>query len=268
MNKKIDTKTEAGASRIRRTPKNVHDPAAAAGVLRIARSYLENAKSLIYSYGSRTFLSGYDLHETEFGGRGNIDCSTFILLVLAGVPYDQSPYKKGTAKGLMLHPLADLDFSCFKEIPDKYTGIAERIGRPYLAGPKGLDLDKAKELGITIEMLKEEILQTGMIRRSVSLAIQFLKKDECFLNPDCRQPGDLVFFRSSEFFVDETSDFAKETDISHVGIISEGTSLMINSSGYLDRQRAQEENLPAVSLTPVFGRRKPAFFARPAYRQL
>lgn len=246
-------------------PKNSYDPGGAAKVLSIARSYLQNAGRLIYSYGSRTFLSGYELFDAEYGGRGNIDCSTFILLVLAGVSYDQSPYGKGTVKDLKLHPLAELDLSCFERIPDGFVGIAERIGRPYLAGPRGLDLDKAKKLGITIQTLKEEILRTGMSRRSVSLALQLLKREECFFDQKERKPGDLVFFRSSEFFVDETSDFADQTDISHVGIISSDIDYMIHSSGYLDRQRAKEENLPAVSLSPVFGRRKPAFFARPAY---
>ncbi len=265
MSKEIRLKKDTVNIGIRQTPKNSYDPAAAEAVLTIARSYLENADRLIYSYGSRTFLSGYDLYDREFGGRGNIDCSTFVLLVLAGVSYDHSPYRKGTARGLDLHPVAELDLSCFERMPEKYTGIAERIGRPYLAGPRGLDLDKAEELGITIATLKEEILRTGMSRRSVSLAMQFLKRDECFLDPDCRRPGDLVFFRSSEFFTDETSDFPGETDISHVGILSEDVDFMINSSGYLDRQRAWTENLPAVSIAPVSGRREPAFFARPEY---
>ncbi len=34
---------------------------------------------------------------------------------------------------------------------------------------------------------------------------------------------------------------------------------------YLNKERAEQERLPAVSLSEIFGRRKPSFFARPAY---
>jgi hypothetical protein len=40
---------------------------------------------------------------------------------------------------------------------------------------------------------------------------------------------------------------------------------MINSSGYLSKERAKAEGFPAVAVAPIFGRRAPSFFARPAY---
>ena len=178
---------------MRGIPKNEHDPAGAALVLETARTYLENTDRLIYSYGSRTFLSGYELYDREYDRRGNIDCSTFVLLVLAGIPYERSPYALGSILDLEPDPIAELDLRCFSEIPSRYVGIAERIGRPYLAGPKGLDLDKAAELGIRTETLREEIRSSGVSRRSVSIAEQLLERDECYTDPQHLRPGDLVF---------------------------------------------------------------------------
>ena len=252
---------------LRQEPKNRHDPLAAEAVLDIAGSYLRNAGRLIYSYGSRTFLSGYNLFDPQRDGRGNIDCSTFVLLVLAGIPYEESPYCTGAVPDQELNPLAEIDLSCFRNIPREYRGIAERIGRPYLAGPKGLDLDRAEELGIRLETLMDEIKRSGVSRRSVSLASWFIQRGECFSDPAFRMPGDLVFFQSGEFFPGAGEDLPMEMTVSHVGIISADRDQMINSSGYLERKRAEEENLPAVSAAPVFGKRQPAFFARPAYKK-
>ena len=48
---------------------------------------------------------------------------------------------------------------------------------------------------------------------------------------------------------------------------AEDPALMLNSSGCLSKERAMAEGRPAVALEPVFGRRTPSFFARPAYRR-
>ena len=76
-------------------PKTAYDPRRAEEILTCAESWLAHADRLVYSYGSRTFLSGYDLYEP--GGRGHIDCSTLVLLVLAGIAYEESPYALGSA---------------------------------------------------------------------------------------------------------------------------------------------------------------------------
>ncbi len=250
---------------VRRKPKNEYDAAASARVLSIARSYLENSDRLIYSYGGKTFLSGYDLYDRESDGRGNIDCSTFVLLVLSGLPYGRSPYATGSVRGLAPCPQAEMDLSCLRDLPERYIGIAERIGRPYLACPKGLDLDKAAALGIGMETLHREIRASGVGRRSALIAAQFLERGECYSDPACLQPGDLVFYRSARFFAGGKGDPPEESPITHVGIVCGDTEKMVNSSGYFSRERAQAEKLPAVSEAPVFGRRTPAFFARPKY---
>jgi hypothetical protein len=89
-----------------------------------------------------------------------------------------------------------------------------------------------------------------------------MKKGECFSDPAFLCPGDIVFYRSAEFFKDRNDE---EAQIVHVGIVTEDTLQMINSSGYLNKERALAEGLPAVAIAPIFGRRQPSFFARPDY---
>ena len=249
---------------ISNSPKNKHNPAAAKQLLAVADSYLLHENRLIYSYGSKTFLSGYAIYDEEHDGRGNIDCSTFLLLVLAGVTYEASPYATGTVDGLKPAPVfwAQTGLADFSALPKTYVGIAERIGRPYLSCPKGLDLEKAAALGISVETLGEEIRRCGVVRRSSAIARHYAERSECYSDPAFLQPGDIVFYRSAKFFRDHSD---AEAQVVHVGIVTENTKWMINSSGYLSKERAEAEGLPAVAIAPIFGRREPSFFARPAY---
>ena len=247
-------------------PLHAYNQQTADRLLSVAETYLENAEKLIYSYGSRTFLSGYDLYDEDYAGRGNIDCSTFLLLVLAGIPYEKSPYAAGTVRTLRQNRAAwaNEDLTGFADLPERYIGIAERIGRPYLAGPKGLDLEKAAALGISAETLGEEIRATGVGRRSVQIAQYYLERGACFTGREYAMPGDIVFYRNSGFFKDGGKRFRARAEITHVGIISLDRELKINSAGYVSKERAEREGLPAVALAPVLGKRTPAFFARPA----
>lgn len=251
---------------INKKPIGVNDSILVGKVLDVARSYLNHAGDLIYSYGSKTFLSGYDLYDTDYNGRGNIDCSTFILLVLAGIPYDRSPYETGSVKDIKAEPFLDMDFSCFSQIPERYITIAERIGRPEIAGPKGIDMEKAVALGISSEQLMAEIKASGVSRRSVDLAMYFLNKGACFLDEECLMPGDIVFYQSESFFKDAKHKPVSVMEVTHVGIVGENPMEMINSSGYFSKERAMDEGLAAVSVAPVNGKRKPVFYARPCYR--
>ena len=250
-------------------PKNPRSPQAAVRLLETADTYLRHADRLIYSFGSKTFLSGYAIRDDRFAGRGNIDCSTFVLLALAGIPYEKSPYATGSADGLDTIAATPLEkeLADFSVLPRRYMGIAERIGRPYLAGPKGLDLEKAAALGISAEILREEIFRSGVTRRSAAMARYYLKKGACFSDPSFLCPGDLVFYRSSGYYTESGRTFKGVAEISHVGIIYRDTSLMVNSSGSLEKRSTADEEVPAVSLTPVFGARRPAFFARHAYEK-
>ncbi len=263
--------TESMRDEIPKRPVMAYQPAAAGRLLAAARSYLDHGDRLVYSFGSRTFLSGYDIFDGE--RRGYIDCSTFVLLVLAGISYRESPYATGTAEGLRARPgfgaAAEqdrvLELFDFSDLPKAYVGIAERIGRPYLAGPKGLDLKRAAELGIGMDTLGEEIRRSGGRRRSEQIARYYLDRGGCFSDPSCLRPGDLVFYLSSGFFTEGDEAFPAEKTVNHVGIVSEDTAVMINSTGLVpaDEGGQETEVRPGVSLTAVFGRRIPAFFARP-----
>lgn len=61
----------------------------------IARSYYDHRDRLVYSAKANTFLSGGELLDVEHGMRGRIDCSTYIHLILQGIPYEESPYVHG-----------------------------------------------------------------------------------------------------------------------------------------------------------------------------
>ena len=248
-------------------PQTPYDPDASGRILSAAATYLEHAGELIYSFGSKTFLSGYDICDPAHGNRGNIDCSTFVLLVLSGIPYENSPYATGTAEGLaesaVTPPSPELiDFSA---LPDRFVGIAERIGFPELAGPKGLDLDKMAALGLDPQELGKRIRKTGVSRRSASLAGYCLARGDGFLDAQHAAPGDLVFYRSSGFYTEGSHIYKGEAEISHVGIIWHDTSLMINSSGSFRKDPEEKDAQSAVSLAPVSGAKTPAFFARPAH---
>lgn len=252
---------------INNKPKNQYDAELAQALLACAKTYLENREHLIYSFGSKTFLAGYDLYDQEYGSRGNIDCSTFVLLVLSGIPYEKSPYVTGTVQGLCADSsfLSDPELVDFSALPDRYIPIAERIGHPELAGPKGLDLNKAAELGIDLESLVVKIQGSGVVRWSAKIAQYFQDRGACFTDAAFARPGDLVFFRFPGHFTEGERKYKSNPEISHVGILTEDTSFMLNSSGTYRKDQNASDDQPAISIDPVFGKRTPAFFARPGF---
>lgn len=245
-------------------PAIAYNDAKAKKILSCAQSYLMQADRLIYSYGSRTFLSGYDIYDPEHENRGNIDCSTFVLLVLAGISFEESPYQTGTVDGLETKITQEIpkELVDFSDLPKTYIGIADRIGRPYLAGPRGLDLEKAESMGISLETLRREIRVTSAGRRSVAIANYYLKKGACFTDAESARGGDLVFFSSKGFFKEGERIFAANKEITHVGIVAEDPALMINSSGTYKKDGNEKSAEPAVALAPIFGSRTPVYFAR------
>jgi len=261
---------------INNKPENQYDAELAQALLACAKTYLENREHLIYSFGSKTFLAGYDLYDQKYDERGNIDCSTFVLLVLSGIPYEKSPYAAGSVKGFLEESEKQTDAGVensmflrdpvlvdFSKLPEQYIPIAERIGHPELAGPKGLDLNKAEEIGLDLKSLVEKIHGSGVVRWSAKIAQYFMDRDACFTDTDSAMPGDLVFFRFPGHFTEGERKFKSNTEISHVGILTEDPSLMINSSGTYKKDRNAGADQPAISIEPVSGKRTPAFFARP-----
>lgn len=246
-------------------PKTEYDSETAKRILACAESYLRHAGELIYSYGSKTFLSGYELFDEEHEGRGNIDCSTFVMLVLSGISYEESPYRKGlhgTAQ-LQKEDWGDPELIDFEKLPGKFLSIAELLGFPEIEGPKGIDLEKAEQLGLTLEMLAEGIKNSGVKRRSVFLAEHYLHKGACFLSAEEARGGDVVFFRSKGYYTEGFKKFTGRQEINHVGILTEDPSVMINSSGTYLKEQNDVKGIAAVSCVPVYGTREVAFFARP-----
>ncbi len=63
--------------------------------LNIARTYYDQGDKLIYTTLGNNFLRGGELFDEENDHRGRIDCSTYVHLVLQGIPYEKSPYVTG-----------------------------------------------------------------------------------------------------------------------------------------------------------------------------
>ena len=261
---------ETGAAQPPLYPKNEYDPAAARLLLDVARTYLDHADRFIYSGAGRTFLSGYDLFDEEHGGRGNIDCSSLVFLTMAGIPYEKSPYATGTVKGLqeLTAPWADPELIRFDLVPERYIPITERIGRPDLAGEgtEGISLAKAKAEGFDWKAVMSKVRGTGLKRRSCQMAEYYWDRGECFSDPESLRPGDLIFYKSTKSWREGYRFFGVFREIAHVGMAWEDPSMMINSVGYQDKNRALAEGLPAVSLDPVCGKREPDLFVRPFWK--
>lgn len=255
--------------RIKTKPGNDYDPKQSEALLACAKTYLENRDRLIYSFGGRTFLTGFDLFDPEYKGSGNIDCSSFILLVISGIPYQKSPYAGVSVKELHAAEgfLSDPDLVDFSKLPEHYIPIAERIGHPELKGPKGLDLKKAEEAGIDLKTLVDKIEKSGLVRWSAKIADYFLKREQCFSDASDARPGDLVFYRFPDHFTEGNRKYKSNPEISHVGILTKDPSKMINSTGSYKKEKNAGGFQPAISIDPVFGKRLPAFFARPVFSE-
>ena len=89
------------------------------------------------------------------------------------------------------------DLVDFSDLPKHYIDIADRIGRPYLKCENGLDLDKAAAMGISVQMLGEEIRKSGATCRSTLLAQHYIQSGEAYSDPAYLKPGDIVFYRSA-----------------------------------------------------------------------
>ncbi|MCQ2512713.1 MAG: hypothetical protein MJ092_04920 [Lachnospiraceae bacterium] len=63
--------------------------------LNIAKTYYDHGNQLIYTTLGNNFLRGGELYDEENGHRGRIDCSTYVHLILQGIPYEKSPYVTG-----------------------------------------------------------------------------------------------------------------------------------------------------------------------------
>ena len=165
-----------------------------------ARSYYENREKLIYSYRGNTFLQGGELYDVT-NGRGRIDCSTLVHLVLQGIRYEDSPFVTG-------------DTGAFFSMPCKWYGDGS--------------------LSVA-QLFDRKSDRTEDIRRSYGLA-RYIRESGLEIAERNPGPGDLVFFRAGESVVEEYRKYGAYLAIAHVGIVAEDTEYMIHASGRSDHR--------------------------------
>ncbi len=199
--------------------------AAAKEILRVARTYYDNREQLIYSYGGKTFLGGAPLWDPDYGWRGNIDCSTYMQLVLQGICYADSPFVTGEKQ---LRP------------DERYGWIQKPLLRRLEENP-------------------------GENRRACAIAEYYAAQGLCFEEAEDARPGDLVFYKANTEDAPHYLRHGAFLAICHVGMVAEDRELMYNSTGDVDKLRQEEQRMEAIQITPLVSDRAPLLFARPRY---
>ena len=197
---------------------------AADSILKAAWSYYKNRSKLIYSGGRRTFLSGWQLYDPVLSGRGNIDCSTYILLVCSGISYEDSPYAAGQEKWNLS--------------------------------------DKAFLRNSDADAVRKGLIKSGTIRSASDIARYFYVRGCCFTDPACAGPGDLVFFRAKPDKVPYQKHFHGFLCISHVGILTEDLQYL-EATGSQIKPADPDLAVDPIRLTPLSSRKNIVCFARP-----
>lgn len=125
----------------------------------VAKSYWiarASGRKFVYSGGS-TFLDGAPLNNAA--GQGRIDCSTYIHLVMRGIPYQKSPYVNTNANAT--YNVLDLVTN------NAYTWADDHIRSSNTLG--------------------------GMVRYAADLAAYYWAAGRAFTDASQRKPGDLIF---------------------------------------------------------------------------
>lgn len=101
-------------------------------VLAAARSYYDNRERLIYAYAGKTFLGSGVIWDEDFDRRGNIDCSTYIHLVLQGVHYQDSPFVTGVPEIVPSREAAWQQHKLMRKLKENPVNrMANEIARSY-----------------------------------------------------------------------------------------------------------------------------------------
>lgn len=130
----------------------------------VARTYwLARAAGRSFTYqGGSTFLDGAALNDSS--GAGQIDCSTFIHLVMRGITYDKSPYTNTTANATYNASSLATNTS--------YTWADDHIRSSSTLG--------------------------GMARYAADLAAYYWTAGRAFTDASQRKPGDLIFHSTEQ----------------------------------------------------------------------
>ncbi len=232
--------------------------------LAVAKTYLAHAQQLVYSHGAKTFLWGYELFDPK-SGCGLIDCTTFLLLALTGIPYEDSPYSTGTVESISSRlPLwAETELMDFTRLPLYFVSIKNSRQTPFTTRRRRRKPKKGNVSGSTKETLSENASVGIIVRYPAHIARYCLEKGVCFSDPSFRKAGDLAFFQSPDVVILGKQRFSTGSVVIRAGLVSEDPAWMITCFGKNHGQAG--EDVPAVSLSPVFGPRAPDFFARPPY---
>ena len=155
----------------------------------VARTYWTaraRGRAFYYTTSGKTFLNGNNLNNSS--GAGIIDCSTYIHLVMRGIPYDKSPYAINTSAN------ATYDPSNLVTNTSEYTWADDNIRNSETIG--------------------------GQVRFAADLAAYYWSQGRCFTDPSLRKPGDLIFH--------STKDNERFMSITHVSIVDEDISKYYN----------------------------------------
>lgn len=130
----------------------------------VARTYWiarAAGRSFVYS-GGATFLDGAVLNNSS--GEGQIDCSTFIHLVMRGITYDKSPYTNTAANATYAASNLSTNTS--------YTWADDHIRNSSTLG--------------------------GMVRYAADLAAYYWTAGRVYTDASQRKPGDLIFHSTEQ----------------------------------------------------------------------
>lgn len=125
----------------------------------VAKSYWiarASGRKFVYS-GGATFLDGAPLNNAA--GQGLIDCSTYIHLVMRGIPYQKSPYVNTNANAT--YNASDLSTNRAYTWADDHIRSSKTVG--------------------------------GMVRYAADLAAYYWAAGRAFTDASQRKPGDLIF---------------------------------------------------------------------------
>ena len=125
----------------------------------VAKSYWiarASGRKFVYS-GGVTFLDGALLNNAS--GQGLIDCSTYIHLVMRGIPYHKSPYTNTAANAT-------------------YNASALATNTAYAWAD---------------DHIRQSATLGGMVRYAADLAAYYWAAGRAFTDASLRKPGDLIF---------------------------------------------------------------------------
>ena len=214
-------------------------------MLRVAKSYRDArwldpaGENKRFTYSQTTFLSDPDNPVNDENGKGKIDCSTYMHLVLRGINYANSPYahKEGDAYPASYKITAPVETSTAYAWADDSLRCSNTLTNTALTAKPGKLVRTAAEFA-------KYYAAAGRI---------FPYTDD---TKDYVRPGDLIFFRNRG---NETDRFSH---IHHIGMVTD------SAGKYLNVTSDENHNVVVVSdIESSRSDREIAFIARPFYEK-